>query len=146
MPLILLAVVVPATIPPDVFLDLLGYVESDNNNSAVGDRGQAVGRYQLHKNYVDECNRIVHRQDRPGMWKYSDRTIQNHAGNMVLTWMSYWVPKMEKKYHWSLTMQDKLSLHRFGPTRWCPKCNDHPVDKARWEKAKKYLQNREQKS
>jgi hypothetical protein len=59
---------------------------------------------------------------------------------MVLTWMAYWVPRMEKKFGRTLTDQDKLSLHRWGPTKWHPKCVEHPVDIARREKAQAYLE------
>jgi hypothetical protein len=126
----------------DVFLDLLGYVESGNNDAAVGDGGKALGRYQLHKEYVDECNRIASleygHEIQP--WSYEDRLSPQRSGAMVVKWTGHWVAKMEKKCHIVMTNQDRLSLHRWGPTKWCPKCNEHPVDVSRWEKAKQYLE------
>ena len=37
------------------FLEILGKLESDNNNEAIGDNGLARGRYQIHKACFDDA-------------------------------------------------------------------------------------------
>jgi hypothetical protein len=140
MPILMLACVCPTTGQPDVFLAMLGHVESGNNDEVLGDRGLAVGRYQLHKQYVAECNRIAKKSNKGHVpWLPIERLRGDTSGIMVCTWMAYWVPRMEKKFGRILTDQDKLSLHRWGSTRWHPSCVNHPVDVKRWEKAQEYM-------
>jgi hypothetical protein len=42
-----------------LLLDAIMQVESNGDSSAIGDRGNAVGAYQIHKIYVDDVNRIL---------------------------------------------------------------------------------------
>jgi hypothetical protein len=42
----------------DELLDAIEWVESKGDAFAIGDNGEAVGAYQLHKIYVDDHNRI----------------------------------------------------------------------------------------
>lgn len=56
----------------DRLLDVLATVESDNNAKAVGDRGKAVGMYQIWKDTVTEANRVIGRKDNP-IWTDRDR-------------------------------------------------------------------------
>jgi len=43
----------------DDLLNAIAVIESNNNPKAVGDNGEAVGIYQIHKIYVDDVNRIL---------------------------------------------------------------------------------------
>lgn len=40
-------------------LDAIEWVESRGDANAVGDGGEAIGAYQLHRSYIDDCNRIM---------------------------------------------------------------------------------------
>jgi hypothetical protein len=43
----------------DDLLDAIEWVESKGDANAIGDGGDAVGAYQIHKIYVDDVNRIL---------------------------------------------------------------------------------------
>ena len=46
-----------------LFIEALIAIESSGNPDAIGDGGQAVGLLQIHPRTVDECNRILKRNE-----------------------------------------------------------------------------------
>jgi hypothetical protein len=139
MPLLMLSMVQPALqadVVDEKLLDLLGYLESGNNDAASGDSGRSRGRFQQQEIFVRDVNRISKNRQ---AFTPSDRFDRDKAARMVIIWLNYWTPRMARKYHCQMGYREMLSLYRFGPTRWRPECCDHPVDVARWNKAKSYL-------
>jgi hypothetical protein len=57
----------------DTFIDAVIYVESRGNDSAIGDRGKAVGCLQIHPICVREVNRILRKNDIPMVYTLEDR-------------------------------------------------------------------------
>lgn len=54
----------------DALVQAIIFVESDNNNNAIGDGGKAVGCLQIQPIYIDEVNRLWGYKK----YSYSDRT------------------------------------------------------------------------
>ena len=57
----------------DEFIDVVIYVESRGNDSAIGDNGKAVGCLQIHPIAVLEANRILAKYDSPTVYSLGDR-------------------------------------------------------------------------
>lgn len=86
----------------DELLDAIEWVESKGDANAVGDGGDAVGAYQIHKIYVDDVNRIVKNQykDRHEIapqYTYEDRLDKTKSREMV------------KRYFWNYAPDHRQS-------------------------------------
>jgi hypothetical protein len=85
-------------------------VESGNCDSPRGsnDNGEAVGRFQLHKKYVTDVNRIV------GYRKYSfnDRKDGNKSREMTRIYLTYWTRHNGLKFNDNFNI---VRLHNGGP-------------------------------
>jgi len=57
----------------DRLINAIIYVESRGNDSAIGDRGKAVGCLQIHPICVREVNRILRKNDIPLVYTLEDR-------------------------------------------------------------------------
>ncbi len=57
----------------DKLINAIIYVESRGNDSAIGDRGKAVGCLQIHPICVREVNRILRKNDIPLAYTLEDR-------------------------------------------------------------------------
>jgi hypothetical protein len=57
----------------DMLINAIIYVESRGNDSAIGDKGKAVGCLQIHPICVREVNRILRRNDIPLVYTLNDR-------------------------------------------------------------------------
>ena len=57
----------------DNLINAIIYVESRGNDSAIGDRGKAVGCLQIHPICVREVNRILRKNDIPLLYTLEDR-------------------------------------------------------------------------
>jgi hypothetical protein len=54
----------PAEVITDKFLDSVAMIESNFNPNAVGDKGKAIGAYQLHEDaWIDACKWMEHNDD-----------------------------------------------------------------------------------
>ncbi len=70
----------------DDLLDAIEWVESKGDANAVGDDGDAVGAYQLHKIYVDDVNRIVDEN----IYCYEDRWDKKCSREMTGIYIRYY--------------------------------------------------------
>jgi len=57
----------------DRLINAIIYVESRGNDSAIGDRGKAVGCLQIHPICVRDVNRILRKNDIPLVYTLEDR-------------------------------------------------------------------------
>ena len=64
------------------------YQESTFTNNSVGDGGAAIGILQIHKQMVDECNRIL----KKNMYTYADRLSPEKSIEMFLVYQLFWNP------------------------------------------------------
>ncbi len=115
----------------DDLLDAIEWVESKGDPWPVGDDGNAVGAYQIHKIYVDDVNRII-QKDGVGRIKnlrftYADRTNKKQSRMMVWIYLN----------HYGGTFEEMARKHNGGP-------NGHNKDctKPYWEKAKARLETK----
>lgn len=71
----------------DVLEDVeTGGVPESERDAAIGDGGEAVGRLQIHRIMVDECNRIMRRP----MWTYEDRKDRAKSRDMCGVYLRHW--------------------------------------------------------
>lgn len=124
-------------------LDAIEWVESKGNSNAVGDNGKAVGAYQLHKIYVDDCNQILKIIDYPirigdtehYYMTYDDRWNATKSRAMAMVYLWYYGCAV---WNWEDTKQTKMEvmarIHNGGP-------NGHKKEstKAYWLKVKDRL-------
>lgn len=104
-PLILFATV--AVLPPaemDAVLAAIRVVESNNDPSAVGDNGKAIGVYQIWKPYWIDSGI-------PGEWK--DCFDPVYANRVVRAYMKRYAT--EKRLGRPVTQQDVARIHNGGP-------------------------------
>ncbi len=98
---------VPQDDPMDRLLDAIAVVESRDNPAAVGDRGKAVGVYQIHRSYWAEGTDLL------GVaWDYRDARDPQKARQVVRAYLSY--------YGRGKTLLDMARIHNGGP-RGCRK-------------------------
>ncbi len=80
----------------DNLLDAIEWVESRGDPWAVGDNGNAVGAYQIHKIYVDDVNRIQKSYNTPmlmrrdGQFTYRDRENKQRSREMVTIYLNHY--------------------------------------------------------
>ena len=75
---------------PRRLIEAIACVESGNNAGAVGDRGKAVGKFQIHKIYVDEVNRISGIRKLNRRFTYEDRFHPEKSREMVMIYLTFW--------------------------------------------------------
>jgi hypothetical protein len=97
----------------DRLLDAIMQVESGGKADAVGDNGEAVGAYQLHRIYVDEVNRILYitskQKNAIDTYGYADRLDRDKSRSMTLIYLTYWA-----KYHKLTDPAQIARLHNGG--------------------------------
>lgn len=130
---------------PKNLLDAIVQVESDGNNSAVGDKGKAIGRFQIWKTYVDECNRIIKLKKLGKSFSYEDRLDSKKSEEMVVIYLSFWGDQYERKTGNKATLEVLAKIHNghafWNRSRSNPKNNKYFRNlESYWNKVKKALQ------
>lgn len=86
------------------------FVESHNDDFAVGDHGNAVGRYQLHNIYVDDVNRIA-----GTTYTYEDRFNPIKSKEMVTIYLNHYGKRYTRLTGLPVTDEVKARIHNGGP-------------------------------
>lgn len=93
----------------DDLLDAIEWVESKGDPWAVGDNGNAVGAYQIHKIYVDDVNRISgyreHGNRKIYPYAYTDRANPQKSREIVTVYLK----------HYGGTCEEMARTHNGGP-------------------------------
>ena len=87
----------------DGILRAIAQVESNHKDSAIGDGGKAIGRYQIHKVYWIDA--IEYDPSIGG--KYEDCKDPTYAGKIVVIYMSRYAP------NWNI--DTVAGIHNAGP-------------------------------
>lgn len=117
-----------AGVPADAgLLEVISMVESKSNDSAIGDNGRALGRYQIWACYVADVNRIAGTS-----YSHSDVHNPAKARAMVETYLEHYGKRYAKKTGKKPTMEVLCRIHNGGPDGW-KKDSTLPY----WEKCKK---------
>lgn len=77
----------------DDFLDKLAVIESSNHCTAISDKGQALGAYQLHRSaWEDACRRNL------ANWPYDKSNAFNYPiARQVAQWHCEWIVETLKR-------------------------------------------------
>lgn len=86
----------------EVLLDAIVEVESGNNPKAIGDRGRAIGAFQIHRAYWRDGTRILGVE-----WSYRDAFDVEKARQVVRAYLAY--------YGRGRSLTDKARIHNGGP-------------------------------
>lgn len=109
-------------VAPQRLLDAIMQVESKGKADAIGDNGEAVGAYQLHRIYVNEVNRILYITSKNkkaiDTYGYSDRLDKAKSRSMTLIYLTYWA-----EYHKLTDLVLIARLHNSGPNGYKKKCS-----------------------
>jgi len=120
----------------DDLLDAIEWVESEGNGDAVGDNGDAIGAYQIHKAYVDDVNSYICQQRlKLATFRYDDRWDKQKSRQMMELYL--------EKYcgvwlDWS-KFEKMARVHNGGPNGWL-KDSTKPY----WEKVKAIMERGEE--
>jgi len=82
-------------------LDAIEWVESKGDSNAIGDGGDAVGAYQIHKIFVRDVNRILSKEK----YIYSDRADRDKSREMASIYLT----------HYGGTFEEMARKHNGGP-------------------------------
>ena len=93
----------------DDFLAALSYVESRNQDDAVGDQGKALGRYQIHKVYWQDA--VEYSPNLAEGHVYQDVTDPNYAKQVVLAYFH----RYGKHYIQTQDWEALARMHNGGP-------------------------------
>lgn len=84
--------------PTEALLDAIEQVESGGDPNAIGDNGEAVGAYQIHKIFVRDVNRILGRKE----YEYDDRLDRNKSRQMAEIYLRHYggtAEEMSRKFN-----------------------------------------------
>ena len=91
-------------------LDAIQTVESNGNESAIGDNGKAVGAFQIHKIYVDDVNSFSSEK-----FTYEDRKNKEKSQKIVKLYLEHYGKSYEKKTGKKATNEVLARIHNGGP-------------------------------
>jgi len=118
----------PAEPEPDAFDRVIGAilsVESGGDGNAVGDGGQAIGPYQIHRGYWQDATRFL------GVdWPYSDARDPAKAIRAVRAYTSHYA----RHYGRPWTAETIARIHNGGPLGW-----RKPATQAYWRRVRARL-------
>ena len=111
-------------------MDAIEQVESGGDPWAVGDNGEAVGSFQIHKIYVDDVKRILLKSPLMFSWSagipdYKDRYDPELSREIVEVYLK----------HYGGTFEEMARKHNGGPAGHKKECT-----KKYWEKVKILLE------
>ena len=112
-----------------VLLPVFAKVESNNNPNAVGDKGNAVGIYQIWPSYVEDVNRISKRS-----YTLEDRKDAKKSKEMVEIYLTHYGRRVERLTGRKATLEDLARIHNGGPNGFKKDCT-----KKYWSRCKKHL-------
>lgn len=116
-------------------LEAISWVESKHNPEAVGDNGRAIGAYQIHKEYVDDVNRIYGTG-----FTYEDRKDPEKSKRMVRLYLRYYGARYEQITGKKVTVDILARIHNGGPNGWKKRATidyaDNVVGAYLWLKSK----------
>ena len=87
----------------DKFLFTLGQIESNNNDSAVGDGGKAIGRYQIWESYYKDAKAF----DKTINFPYSALTNKANSDKVVKAYLN--------RYGKNKSLIEMARIHNGGP-------------------------------
>lgn len=102
---------------PEKLLDAIATVESNNDDKAIGDKGRAIGRFQIWKTYVDEVNRICRLKKNGKTFSYEDRKDAVKSREMVRIYLEFWGRQYERNTGKKATLEVLAKIHN-GHAFW----------------------------
>ena len=114
---IVFAINVVAVEVPEKLLDAIATVESNNDDKAIGDKGRAIGRFQIWKTYVDEVNRICRLKKNGKTFSYEDRKDAVKSREMVRIYLEFWGRQYERNTGKKATFEVLAKIHN-GHAFW----------------------------
>lgn len=102
---------------PEKLLDAIATVESNNDDKAIGDKGRAIGRFQIWKTYVDEVNRICKLKKNGKTFSYEDRKDAVKSREMVRIYLEFWGRQYERNTGKKATLEVLAKIHN-GHAFW----------------------------
>lgn len=103
------ALIAAVTVNAKDVYSAIAAVESNNRDSAIGDKGNAVGRYQIWKIYVDDVNRISGKK-----YTYDDRKDAVKSLEMVKIYTDHYGKRYERLTGKKVTDEVKARIHNGG--------------------------------
>ena len=93
----------------EVDMRIIAQIESSGNAKSIGDNGQALGLYQLHKGVIMDYNRIT-RSD----VKFGDRSDPAISKRVAVWYMETEIPRLLRYYGLKTDLNAKLTAWNMG--------------------------------
>lgn len=94
-------------------LPILAHVESGHNPHAIGDGGDAIGIYQIHREYWRDGCHIM------GVnWPYSEARNPAKAARVVSAYLGHYGALYERQTGRRATLEVLCRIHNGGPDGW----------------------------
>lgn len=100
--------VIAADIEP--LLKAISIVESKSDDTAVGDNGKAIGRYQIWETYVNDVNRFAKTS-----YVWTDAKDPLKAKQIVILYLNYYGARYERLTGKKATFEVLARIHNGGP-------------------------------
>lgn len=113
-------------------VDAIGWVESRNNDKAVGDAGKAAGRYQIHMAVIQDVNARCGTS-----YTAEDRNDPEKAREIMEKYIGIWAKHYEKTQGKPATDEIKARIWNGGPSGW-----RKDATLKYWEKVQKTMKQR----
>jgi hypothetical protein len=109
------------------FFQAIGKVESNNNDAAIGDHSNAIGRYQIWRVYYLDAKEF----DKSITFSYESLTNKANSEKVMRAYFKRYEPQALKEGNWEILSR----LHNAGPN-WKNKISKTD---SYWRKVKKEL-------
>ena len=128
----LLVCVSLSTLPSDDLLDAICQVESNCDSSAVGDNGNAIGAFQIWRNYWHDACTFDPNDDLRLTDGYDSCYNYNYSRKVVIAYMKRYAT--ERRLGRPVTDADVARIHNGGPNGY-----KKDATKKYWKKIRKAL-------
>jgi hypothetical protein len=108
-------------------------IESGGDDSAIGDKGKAVGCLQIHPVMVNDCNRILAQRGSETVYTQADRWDRAKSIAMCRLFIEHYCIKT--RIGRAPTMEDAARMWNGGPNGW-----RYTSTENYWEKVKEVLE------
>jgi hypothetical protein len=126
--LIISALIISSAIQAKDVYEAIAIVESQGNDNAVGDKGKAIGRYQLWEVYVLDVNRISKKK-----YCSDDRKDPAKSLEMVKIYTGYYCERYTRLTGKEATAETIARVHNGGPNGWKKQATDKYWNKIKRE-------------
>lgn len=97
----------------NLLLSVIAEIETGGKPRVIGDQGAAYGLYQIHKEVVEDVNRVFHQH-----YTHEDCFNPSIAKRIATMYLQYWGAIYQQKTHQPVTYEVLARIWNGGPQGW----------------------------